>query len=105
MKAMSDLMKLAHVRQRFASDDPPKPVRQNVLEELVCTANANGTIGALLRMYEWHTGRDLKDQYRARVEAMVKAGVGHDPLVMRPLWHNGQDGDDQDHAASDEGPE
>jgi hypothetical protein len=39
MKAMSDLMKLAHVRQRFAPEEPPPPIRESVLEELVHRAS------------------------------------------------------------------
>jgi hypothetical protein len=37
-------------------------------------------------MYAWHTGRDLKAQYDERMEAMRRAGIHHDSLVMRPLW-------------------
>ena len=96
MKAMSDLMKLAHVRQRFAPPEPPPPVRESILEELVCTAHPNATIDALRQFYERQTGRDLKAEWDARRKAEQAAGVARELIMMRPIGRHDAELDDED---------
>jgi hypothetical protein len=104
MKAMSDLMKLAHVRQRFAPEEPPQPIRESVLEELVCTAHPNGTIDALRSEFRRHTGHDLKAEWDARREAEAQAGVRRELLLMRPIRLN-PDNDIEDIEDADQDPQ
>src|SRR5688572_17926223 len=70
LNAMSNLMKLAHLRQRFAPEEPAPPVPStpasagddepcDVLEELVCVGNPKVTIETLLSMHRHYTGRDI----------------------------------------------
>jgi len=104
MKAMSDLMKLAHVRQRFAPEDPPPAMRESVLEELVCTAHPQAPIEALLAVHRRHSGRDLKAEWNARRDAEVAAGIRRIGLVEIPInMSNEDDLDDEsvDDNASD----
>jgi hypothetical protein len=93
LKAMSDLMKLAHVRQRFTADEPPPPpVRESMLVEMFCTAHPDARISALLHMYESYTGRNLRAEYEARCEARKDAGIAHTPIAARPIgWRAGAD--------------
>src|SRR5687768_2232433 len=62
LNAMSTLMKLAHLRQRFAAEEPAPPVRStpaspggdkpcDVLEELVCVGNPQATSETVLSMH------------------------------------------------------
>ena len=95
MKAMSDLMKLAHVRQRFAPEEPPAPIRESVLEELVCTAHPRGTIEALRGEFQRHTGHDLKAEWDARRKAEAEAGVKRELLLMRPILLNEDEDEDE----------
>ncbi len=97
LKAMSGLMKLAHVRQRFAAEGPPPPVRESMLMEMFCTANPDARISALLHLYESYTGRDLRVEYKARCESRRRADVAHTPIAARPI--GGRVGTDVDDAA------
>ena len=98
LNAMSTLMKLAHLRQRFAPADPPPPLRISALEELVCTAHPNAPVHVLLEMHQHYTGRDLRADYRARVEAEKQAGVKRQFLIERPIGCWGDDDNDGDDA-------
>lgn len=94
MKAMSDLMKLAHIRQRFAPPEPPVPVRESMLESLVCTAHPNATIKAVLSFYEAHTGRDLRAQFLARMKSQAEDVA--EPVFARQRPITGRVGYDDD---------
>ena len=75
MKVMNDLMKLSHVRQRFAPEEPPRPKRDTLLFDMVCTGHENASLGALRRMFKAYTGRDLRTEYDARTEAEMNLPV------------------------------
>ena len=85
MKAMSDLMKLAHVRQRFANDDTQPPVRESTLIELLCTAHPNAQLHNVLDLYKMYTGRDLREEFLDRVRERHEAGIKRQPLAARPI--------------------
>ena len=98
LNAMSSLMKLAHLRQRFAPEEPAPPVRStpasaggdkpcDVLEELVCVGNPKATIETVLSMHRHYTGRDIRADFHARMQADREAGMRRERLVERPLWY------------------
>ena len=100
MKVMNDLMKLSHVRQRFAPEEPPRPKRDALLFDMVCTAHENGSIGALRKMFKVYTGRDLRAEYDARTEAEMK--LPEDQRTMPPAaiplkwWDRDEEDADED---------
>ncbi len=65
-KAMSELLKLSHLRQRFAQPEPPVEPRGNDLLDLMLQAHPNATVRTLLSFYESQTGRDLRAERRQR---------------------------------------
>ena len=101
MKVMGDLMKLAHVRERFAPEEPPRPKRDTLLFDMVCVAHKDATIGVLRSMFERYTGRDIKAEYQARIEAEKKLPFAERsiPPAMRPMRELRRDRDEDPGAA------
>ena len=99
MKVMGDLLKLAHVRQRFAPEEPPRPKRDTLLFDMVCTGHENASLGVLRSMFKSYTGRDIRAEYAARTEAEMKLPREQRsiPPAMIPLF-----GPPTDDAADDE---
>jgi hypothetical protein len=52
LNALTHLLRLAHLRQRFPSDPPPPPQRHNELEWLARRANPNTPVGDVVRRYD-----------------------------------------------------
>jgi hypothetical protein len=95
MKVMNDLMKLAHVRERFATEERPRPKRDTLLFDMVCTGHENASLGALRTMFKAYTGRDIKAEYRERtaVEMNLPEDQRSIPPAMIPLLGRQGDGE------------
>lgn len=88
-------MKLAHVRQRFAADEPPPRVRESLLVEMFCTANPRRGSARCCICTRVTRVATCAAEYKARCEARRNAGVAHTPIAARPIgWRIGADVDD-----------